>query len=95
MNQVLTGVHKIWDILRVGDKFKTPDNIKGTDFTISKIDSNRIVISPQKITINRKAFEAALDYLRDNNHNAWNRCEIMSNNDKYETYSNKSSWIYL
>ena len=82
MNQVLLGVEKGWESLRVGDKFRTPDNAKGVDFTISKIESNRIVISPQKISINRKAFEAAIDYLHENNHNARNRCEIMSNNDR-------------
>lgn len=77
-------IEQVWDNLRVGDRFKTPDDQKGVYFSISRISSDMISIRPQGIAITRSAFEAALNYLWENNCHAGNKCEIMSKNDRRE-----------
>ncbi|MFC1817144.1 hypothetical protein ACFL0M_14685 [Thermodesulfobacteriota bacterium] len=74
-------INRVWAKLKKGNTFRTPDNLRGTNFSIALIQADRILIDPQKIFIHRKAFIAALDYLFSNKNNVINKCEIKSNND--------------
>lgn len=74
-------INRIWGNLSSGDTFRTPDDSKGVAFFIARIEPDRIFIRPQGVSIYRNAFVAALDYLRANNNDVKNKCEIRSNND--------------
>lgn len=73
---------EVWNNLRVGDRFKTPDKARGVEFIISKIGHDHIFIQPQGISISPKAFQSALEYLSAIGSHSGNRCVIRSSNDK-------------
>ena len=74
-------INQIWQRLEIGRRYQTPDNIKHAEFEIADINDQRILIAPQNIHINRRAFVATLDFLRSNNHSEDNPCIIGSSND--------------
>ena len=78
-------VDHVWLQLLPGQKFKTPDNKKGSPFDVQSVDSGIIKIRTKRrtvVTISRQAFENALHHLRINSHYKDNPCEIRSNNDR-------------
>jgi len=76
-----TAINQIWQQLEIGRRYQTPDNTRHAEFEIADINDQRILIAPQNIHINRRAFVAALDFLRSNNHSEDNPCLIRSSND--------------
>lgn len=73
-------ISKVWENLKVGNKYITPDDIRGVAFTITKLENDKIGISPQSIPIKRNAFVETLYYLLSNGHTENNKCKIESNN---------------
>ena len=74
-------INQIWQRLEIGRRYQTPDNTRHAEFEIADINDQRILIAPQNIHINRRAFVATLDFLRSNNHSEDNPCIIRSSND--------------
>ena len=77
-------IEGLWKILRVEDKLRTPDEQKGAIFRISEIKANSLKIQTEgssTVPIQKTAFVAALHYLRQNQHNSSNKCEIRSSSD--------------
>jgi hypothetical protein len=83
-NVCTQNINAVFQNLAVGQEFRTPDNQKPANFTISTIDQNSVIILPQSngLAIRREAFEAALHYLVENNHIISHVCEIRSNNSR-------------
>ena len=71
----------VWQHIQTGQKFKTPDKLKNTSFSIEQKDENKIRIEPQGIHISRKSFVASVHYLRTHNHYKDNPCRLDANND--------------
>ena len=72
----------VWQHLRVGAAFCTPDSVWGKRFTVADVNAGSIRIDPQGISISRAAFAAVLHYLRTNHHDsAARRCQIKSSNN--------------
>jgi hypothetical protein len=81
-NLINAALDHCWGRLHAGDNFVTPDNIKGSLFSIEAIDNNLVVITTiggNPININRQAFIAVIRYLIDNLHSNHNPCAIGSN----------------
>jgi hypothetical protein len=81
-NLINAALDNSWEKLHTGDNFVTPDNIKGSPFSIEAIDNNSVVITTNggaPININRQAFIAVVRYLIDNLHSEQNPCAIGSN----------------
>jgi hypothetical protein len=74
-------IEELWQSLSEGQTYKTPDIYKGKIFTINFIEYNKIQISPQNISIYKKAFSVTLHYLIENDRNGNNPIEIRSNDD--------------
>lgn len=70
----------IWVQLAVGQSYETPDQRRASPFRIIKIETDKIYVAPQNITINKNAFKATFHYLTANNHDQRYPCEIRSNN---------------
>jgi hypothetical protein len=75
-------INEVWRNISVGQRFRTPDLFKGVDFSIQLKNKDSISIVPQKISISRTAFLKAIHYLRVENHDIDNPCEIRSSNDR-------------
>lgn len=78
-------IDDVWLNLSPGQGFKTPDNMKGSNFTVQSKDSEIIKIRTKRgtaVPISRQAFENTLHHLRIHNHYLDNPCEIRSNNDR-------------
>jgi hypothetical protein len=75
-------VSSVWKDIAEGQSYRTPDLYKGVDFTIQTKNTNGINIIPQKISITKAAFLSTIHYLRSNNHDIDNPCEIRSSNDR-------------
>ena len=78
-------IDDVWLNLSPGQAFKTPDNMKGSHFSVQSTGSEIIMIRTKRggeVPISRQAFENTLHYLRSHNHYLDNPCEIRSNNDR-------------
>lgn len=75
-------INEVWKKISVGQRFRTPDLYKGADFTIKSKDKSSINIFPQNISISKAAFLKTIHYLRIENHDIDNPCEIRSSNDR-------------
>ncbi len=75
-------IEGVWLHISVGLQFQTPDDLTPANFRISQVESEKIKIEPQGISITREAFVAALHHLRSNYHYSNNPVEIRSNNDR-------------
>jgi hypothetical protein len=74
-------IERIWQILAPGQVFKTPDFLRGANFSISNIVSDRLKIRTKNdniVSISKDAFVNALYYLNINGHDKKNPCEIRS-----------------
>lgn len=71
-----------WRNIAVGQRYRTPDLYRGIDFTIEEKTQERLIISPQKVSISKLAFAATIHYLRLHQHDMDSPCEIRSSNDK-------------
>jgi hypothetical protein len=72
----------VWRNIAVGHRYRTPDLYKGKDFTIEEKTQERLMISPQKVSVSKSAIAATIHYLRSNQHDMDSPCEIRSSNDK-------------
>lgn len=70
----------IWEKLAVGQSYETPDQRRSASFQIIRIETDKMCITPQNISINKDAFKATLHFLLANNHGQLSPCEIRSNN---------------
>lgn len=83
--QINKALDAAWKIICDSDQvFKTPDNARGVPFTVYKSNDGSVWIKTGKknnlsLRINKKAFFAALLYLKANQHGSDNKCEIASN----------------
>lgn len=71
-----------WRNIAVGHTYRTPDLYKGKDFTIEEKTQERLIISPQKVSVSKSAFAATIHYLRSHQHDMDSPCEIRSSNNK-------------
>ncbi len=75
-------ISRVWEGLKRGDTFRTPDNSRGVIFSIARVNADKLFIHPQQgVSIHHSAFIAALDYLLETNSGVTNKCEIRSSND--------------
>ena len=75
-------VNGVWESLKVGQSFRTPDLYKGANFSIKEKFSNKIKISPQNVSISKKSFSSTIHFLLENKHSFNNPCEVRSSNDR-------------
>ena len=74
-------IDKVWQRLDKEIIFRTPDLMKGKNFSINQIDNNKIIITPQEVVISKKSFIDTLHYLNQFRHGENNLCKISSSND--------------
>jgi len=73
-------IEGVWKHLAPRQVYRTPDEAKGTRFSIASIGATDIGISPQKIRITKEAFSAAIHFLKTNRHDRTNSIRINSSN---------------
>ncbi len=73
-----------WHAMEQGLNLSTPDKARGSPFSITAVNNDRIVIMTDggnPINITRNAFIETLKYLLINQHTDQNPCQIGSNKD--------------
>lgn len=71
----------VWKNLTTKKKFQTPDEVRGSSYTVTEIDKLKIKISPQNIQITKKAFSATIHYLKKKRIDRDHPIRIQSSND--------------
>ena len=71
----------LWFHLALRQRYRTPDERKGVEFSIGKLETEHLIINPQCVRIKKASFAATLHYLRVNHHDERNPCPIESSND--------------
>jgi hypothetical protein len=65
-------IESLWaEISKIGEKYKTPDDIKGVPFSVVKLGKASLTIATVKkssLKIPEEAFAAAIQYLIENGH---------------------------
>ena len=74
-------IRGVWTQLAVGQRYTTPDAVRGVPFAISNIGAQAVGVRPQNISLRRQAFSAALHYLRTHRHDQAHPCAIRSSDD--------------
>jgi len=72
----------VWRSVVVGQRFRTPDLHQGRWFRIGEKTPERLTVLPQRVSVSKTAFAAAIHFLLTHRHGAKAPCEIRSSNDR-------------